>query len=148
MNRLRLHAEGLEPRVRGRKPSVLSGRRLKHEEAHLVLWDVNRALELDVHAELGQVLDRRTRPSLSSGFPDELGAREIRLDQVARHPTDATVAPYGWKRGNPGTLLWALRHNARELRARTDAELRVNVRQVALHRPLAQKQRSCNLPIV
>ena len=99
---------------------------------------------------LRQLLRGRACPPLAGGALSRLAAGEIGLDEVARHALDATA---GATRVETSERLNFARPTgssvqpAGELGARADAELGVDVGQVARDRPLAEEQRGGDLPV-
>src|SRR6185436_6939967 len=97
-------ADGVERGEVGRSRGLLARCRAEHEEADLVLGYVNGAVELNPASRPGQLLGGRARPLLSRGAFLGTAAREVGLDQVARHAVDATSGRPARKRQNIGTL--------------------------------------------
>src|SRR5215204_3884741 len=81
------------------------GWRLEDDEADLVPGEVDRLLEPDWDLLPCQLLRGRPRPPLSGCALSSLATGEIRLDEVARHVLDATVAATARKGQNVLSLL-------------------------------------------
>src|SRR5215211_3506878 len=84
----------------------VSGRgRVEDDEADLVAGEVDRLLEPDWDLLPCQLLRGRPRPPLSGCALSSLATGEIRLDEVAWHVLDATVAATARKGQNVLSLL-------------------------------------------
>lgn len=84
--------------------SVAARRRFEDEEADLVLRDVDGAVEADTRPLPRQLLGSRACSPLARGAPSGVAAGQIRLDEVARHASDATPGGTRRKRQNIGSL--------------------------------------------
>src|SRR5689334_18489258 len=111
---------------------------------------MDRVFETDGCPLLCQLLGGRVGPLLTGGPFARVAAREVRLDEEAWHPSTLRRAR---RNGNVRTSELcsappvSSSQPAGELGARTNPELRVDVRQMACDRPLAQKERGGNLPV-
>ena len=124
-------------------------RRVEHEEADLVLGDVDDAVEADAGPRLRQLLGGRARPRLACGPFSGVAASEERLDEVARHAVDATTARRAVKTSERLNFAQrCLAELAGELGPRAHAELRVDVRQVARDRALGEEERAATSAFV
>ena len=74
--------------------------RAEHEEADLVLGDMDRHVEAKAGASPRQLLGRGACSPLVCGALGRLATGQIRLDEVSRHALDATAFLRPWKRQN------------------------------------------------
>src|SRR5436305_12267937 len=81
-------AKGVEPGALRGERGVGARRRVEHEEADLVLGNVDRPFEANTVTLPRQLLGCRPRPSLPRCAFALTAASQIRLDQVARHAGD------------------------------------------------------------
>jgi hypothetical protein len=94
-------AKRLEPGELRDLRGVPARARVEDEEADLVLWDVDGAVEADRHSGARLLLGGRAGPSLARVALSGATAGEICLDEVARHLIEARTTPPARKRGNP-----------------------------------------------
>src|SRR5215211_5713106 len=116
-------ANGVESRALCRERGVSARGCLEDDEADLVLREVDRLFEVDRGLLPRQLLRGRTCSSFAGCALSRLATGEIRLNEVARHALDATVAATARKGQNVLTLLAAAsrqcRRRASSVRERT-----------------------------
>src|SRR5206468_1576479 len=84
-------AAGVEPGLPRHERGVPARRRAEHEEADLVIGDMDRAVEADAGAGPRQLLGGRVCPCLACDSFSCVPASEECFDEVARHAVDATL---------------------------------------------------------